>query len=383
MRIYITTQGARVTKEGRHLLVRHGETSSRTIFIHKLKQLIICGNVQVTPSARNMLFRNSIDTVFLTRNGRYVGRFAHPEPKNIQLRKRQFGLADNQEFGLDFSKQVVTGKLANMSTLLMRIHRKKNKRHIADKARKIRRLIKQARSAETFDSLRGYEGQGSALYFSLFNSGFDVDQGFSCRVRRPPTDPVNAVLSLLYTFLYNQVYSAVRQVNLDPYIGYLHTLDYGRYSLVLDLMEEFRPVVVDTLVFALFNMDVLNRDEDFQVVEEELESAAEDEKNNNDIGVEITGGEEPANEQFDVPVQRVEEIFTIPAVNTVGRRPINLHKQAMKRVIGQFERKLATPFTYKLEDRKVTYAEAMVGQARQYRKLVEGSLGVYQPLLLK
>ena len=78
------------------------------------------------------------------------------------------------------------------------------------------------------------------------------------RVRRPPTDPVNAVLSLLYTFLYNQVYSAIRQAHLDPYLGHLHSLDYGRYSLVLDLMEEFRPVIVDSLVFTLFNMRILS-----------------------------------------------------------------------------------------------------------------------------
>ncbi len=384
MRIYITTQGARVVKEGRHLLVKHGENIHRTIFVHKVKQLLICGNVEVTPPARNMLFRNGIDTFFLTRDGRYVGRMADPEPKNIFLRKRQFQLADDAAFGLNFSRQVVAGKLGNMSVLLMRIYRKKNKSHIAEKAKQVRKLAKQALAADSIDSVRGYEGRGSALYFSLFNSGFDMDQGFSARVRRPPKDPVNAVLSLLYTFLYNQVYSAVRQAHLDPYVGYLHCLDYGRFSLVLDLMEEFRPIIADTLTLSLFNMDILQRDRDFILLEEHESGDSESDCNGEESEVkpELPGNEQ-ANPLFDTPVQRVEEILTLPPATAAGRRPVNLRQDAMKKVITQFERKLATSFVYELEDRKITYAEAIVGQARHYRKVVEGSMGSYQPLLLK
>ncbi len=376
MRIYVATQGARIIKEGRHLLVKSGEDTHRTIFIHKVEQLLIFGNIQITPSARNMLFRSGIDTVFLTKNGRYVGRYSIPEQKNIILRKKQFALAEDKDFCLEFSRQVVSGKLANLSTVLMRIHRKKQKSHIADKARKIRKLVQQISTAETIESLRGYEGQGSAIYFSLFNSGFDKNQGFLCRVRRPPTDPVNALLSLLYTFLYNQVYSAIRQAGLDPYIGALHSLDYGRYSLVLDLMEEFRPILVDTLVFALFNLKILKKEDDFKVIkEEELEEEINEE-------VELST-EEPENELFDVPVQRIEEKFTMPSEGVTGRLPVQLTGEAMKKVIVQFERKLATTFLYEPLERKIPWSEAVVYQAKLYRKYVEGSLNYYQPLLLK
>ncbi len=375
MRIYVTTQGSRVTREGHHLLVKCGQDTHRTIFIHKVEQLLLCGNIQLTPPARNMLFRSGIDTVFLTRDGRYIGRFSLPEQKNIVLRRRQFALAAEESFPIEFARQVVSGKLANLSTVLMRIHRKKKKQHIADKAKKIRKLVQKISTAETIDSLRGYEGQGSALYFTLFNSGFDRDQGFSRRVRRPPTDPVNALLSLLYTFLYNQVYSAVRQAGLDPYIGALHSLDYGRYSLVLDLMEEFRPALVDTLVFALFNMNILKSDVDFRIVkEEELEEEFEE------VGLESG---EPENELFDVPVQRVEEVFTMPGEGVAGRLPVQLGSEAMKKVIVQWERKLATVFLYEPEERKISWSEAIVCQARQYRRCVEGSLNSYQPLLLR
>lgn len=379
MRIYVTTQGASIVKEGGHLLVRCGKDIHRTIFVHKVSQLILCGNITLTPPARNVLFKNNIDTVFLTKNGRYIGRFSRAEPKNIVLRKRQFELAGDEDFALSFAKSVVAGKLTNMATVLMRIHRKQNNKHLVEQTRRLRSVIAQSESAAGIEILRGYEGQGSAIYFSLFNRGFDQDQGFMRRVRRPPTDPVNAVLSLLYTFLYNQVYSAIRQVHLDPYLGHLHSPDYGRYSLVLDLMEEFRPVIVDTLVFALFNMRILKKDEDFIIHEESnAEEQAEDE------GQELCRqARESGNELFDTPVQRMEERFTMVPLASSGRRPVHLRKEAMGKVITQFERKLATNLTYEPEDRRMSYADVLVRQARQYRRCVEGSQGVYTPLMLR
>lgn len=376
MRIYITTQGSSIVREGGHLLVRCGKDIHHTIFLHKVKQVLLCGNVSLTPSARNALFRNSIDTVFLTQNGRYLGRFSQPEPKNIALRKRQFAKAEDQNFTLRFAKTIVAGKLANQAAVLLRIHRKHQDGKLAAQAEALRRLISQLENCTSIDELRGYEGQGSALYFAVFNQGFDCDQGFRKRVRRPPTDPVNAVLSLLYTFLYNLVYSAIRQVQLDPYLGSLHAEDYGRYSLVLDLMEEFRPILVDTLVFALFNMGVLKRNEDF-VCEDEAEEEEEPEN-----PLEEQAGES-GNEFFDTPVQRIEERFTLPPSAESARRPVLLKPDSLKKVIAQFERKIATRFTYEPEDRKITYAEALVRQARQYRLCVEGSADSYVPLALR
>ena len=380
MRIYVTTQGAAVVKEGGHLLVRLGTDVHRTIFVHKTSQVILCGNVTLTPPARAMLFRHGIDTVFLTKNGRYLGRFGQPEPKNIELRKRQFRRAEDPAFGLAAARAVVAGKLANLATVLMRIHRKRDDKRLREQTEQLRHIIARTATADSIDVLRGFEGQGSALYFGLFNLGFDQDQGFVKRVRRPPTDPVNAVLSLLYTFLYNQVYSAIRQAQLDPYLGHLHTHDYGRYSLVLDLMEEFRPVIVDTLVLALFNMGTLKRHEDFQIVEDNEEE--EDSEEAAEQALPALGGES-GNELFDTPVQRMDERFTLPGPAESPRRPVLLKPGAMKRVIVQFERKLATSFTYEPEERRITYAEAMVRQARQYRRCVEGVQNVYQPLLLR
>ena len=356
MRIYVTTQGSSIIKEGGHLLVRCGRESQRTIFLNKLSQLILCGNVSLTPPARNALFRNGTDTVFLTRNGRYLGRFNQPEPKNIELRKRQFELAKDPEFTLRTARAIVAGKLANQATVLMRLHRKRPESGLDQQAEALRNIISQLDGCSGIDELRGYEGQGSALYFEVFNQGFDSEQGFGKRIRRPPTDPVNAMLSLLYTFLYNQVYSAIRQAHLDPYLGNLHAMDYGRYSLALDLMEEFRPIVADTLVFALFNLGVLKRDEDFVCREESVEEETEEE-----------GAPEDREDESGTPVPP----------------PVLLKPESLKKVIAQFERKMATLFTYEPEDLKISYSEALVRQARLYRLCVEGSVNAYIPVVLR
>ncbi len=368
MRVYVTTQGSSIIKEGSHLLVRCGKEIQRTIFLNKLSQLILCGNVSLTPHARNTLFRHGIDTVFLTRNGRYLGRFNQPEPKNIELRKRQFELAKDPEFTLRMARSIVAGKLTNQAAVLMRLHRKRPEGGLAGQAGALRDIIGQLDGCSGIDELRGYEGQGSALYFEVFNQGFDSEQDFGKRIRRPPTDPVNAMLSLLYTFLYNQVYSAIRQAHLDPYLGNLHAMDYGRYSLALDLMEEFRPILVDTLVFALFNLGVLKREEDFIFHEESAEEEKKDE-------------EKEETEEEGAPEDREDESGGEP--EKPAQPPVLLKPESLKKVIAQFERKMATLFTYEPEDLKISYSEALVRQARLYRLCVEGSANAYTPLVLR
>lgn len=385
MVVYITTQGSRIIREGRHLLVRKGTDTYRTLFVHKLKQVLLFGNVELTSSARNMLLHHGVDTVFFTRDGRFRGRFAVEESKNVLLRKRQFLSLDNEEFGLKFCRQIVYGKLANMATLLMRISRTKKNGESAARAQEIRRLFHKLDTAQSINSLRGYEGRGSALYFSVLKLGFVRPMGFTCRVRRPPTDPVNAVLSLLYTFLFNRVYAAVRITNLDPYPSFLHTPDYGRFSLVLDLMEEFRIIIVDTLTLSLFNLNILNND-DFRIEQQEAlcENKTDVEKTP-DVTKDYYGITHDTGDisTFDTPAQRMADRLDDNAEQKGGKPPVLLKVDAFKRVLEQFERKLTTEFFYLPEQRKITYADALVSQAGQYRKLIEGSLDVYQPVLLK
>ena len=392
MIIYIKSQGTKIIKEGRHLLVKKGNDTYHTLFTYKLNQILLFGNIEITHNALCVLMQNNIDTVYLTRYGRYLGRIASPESKNVFLHKRQYKLLDDNKFALKMAKDIVAGKLTNMVTLMMRIKRSRGCRNAGDKARQIRKLLNGLYEAETIDSVRGYEGRGAAIYFSGFCHGFTGNTNFTKRVRRPPTDPVNSVLSLLYTFLMNRVYSAVRIAGLDPYPGFLHVIDYGRYSLVLDLMEEFRPAVVDTLVFSLFNLKIL-QETDFRFEVPAASSDPEGETLNDsipDVNADTLGmmtlnkeNNKEVQNNFDIPEQKIDTVPGAAASHVTGKYPVKLNPVAFGRVIAAFEKKLSAFFYYPPAGKNMTYGDVIIYQAAQYRKVIEGTAETYQPMILK
>jgi len=385
MIIYVTTQGTHIVREGRHLLVRKDQDICHTLFPHKLEQLVLCGNVSLSPAALGLLLREGIDTVFLRLDGRYKGRLAQDEPKNVLLRRRQFLLADDQNFCLAVARRMVRGKLMNTLTVLQRIKRTRNSGEAERACRDVQAVLARLDNADRLEQLRGYEGQGSASYFAGLRCGLDQDWGFVRRVRRPPTDPVNSLLSLLYTFLINRMVAAVRLAGLDPYPGVLHRLDYGRQSLPLDLVEEFRAPLADTVALALLNLRVLQR-EDFYVhtppelplpsrQQDELDAVARDQ-----LGA--MSETEDDEELFDLPDQQLDAP-TDEAQARQGKNAVRLHPPAFRKVVKAFEKKLQTEFHHPVAERRMTYAEALAFQARQYRRVVEGELAEYQPFLLR
>lgn len=387
MIVYVTTQGAKIIKEGRHLLVKKDGATHHTLFTYKLQQLIICGRVELTQPALAFLLREEIDTVFLRLDGRYLGRLSSVESKNLFLRKKQFLLMDDQKFCLQVSQQLLRGKFLNMITVLQRIGRTRKNRAVDSCIQQIRHSLHNITAATSIDVLMGYEGSAAAAYFSGFRLGLDHDFGFSRRVRRPPTDPVNSVLSLLYTMLINRVYAAIRIVGLDPYPGVLHRSDYGRQALPLDLVEEFRSILADTLTLSLFNLRTLQDDDFERVVPEPIvpEQSAAD---NSEAGLTAV---------LNDPLGRMnscdaESVFDIPSQQTLNpdetvvagkKLSIKLSPVAFRQVLTAFERKLATEFYHPLAEKRLSYADALVFQARQYRRVVEGEIIEYQPLLLK
>ncbi|RLE45713.1 CRISPR-associated endonuclease Cas1 [Candidatus Woesearchaeota archaeon] len=385
MIVYVKTQGARLIKEGRHLLVKKGDGIYNTLFTYKLRQLLLFGNIEITHSALCQLMRYNIDTVFLTQYGRYLGRLAPPEAKNVFLHKKQYLLLEDPAFGLRLARSIVAGKLMNMATLLLRIKRTRKEPFAGVLAGRIQDLFSKLNSADNIDSVRGYEGRGSAIFFEGFRYGFVENAGFTKRVRRPPTDPVNSVLSLLYTFLMNRVYAAVRIAGLDPYPGFLHAIDYGRYSLLLDLMEEFRTIIADTLTLSLFKLKILQKN-DFHVeipADETLNQPADTmtaDVSSDPIG--LINIKEIDSENFDIPEQRMEDHQTASSPAT-GKYPVKLSKDVFRRVIDAFEKKLTTRFFYPAADRQISYGDAIIYQAGQYRRVIEGKADIYQPVLLK
>ena len=387
MIVYVTTQGAKILKEGRHLLIKKDGATHQTLFTYKLQQLIICGRVELTQPALAFLLREQIDTVFLRFDGRYLGRLSSAESKNMFLRKKQFSLLDDQSFCLRVARQLLRGKFLNMITILQRIGRTRKNRAVAPCIQQIRNSLHNLSAAASIGVLMGYEGSATAAYFSGFRMGLDHDFGFVRRIRRPPTDPVNSVLSLLYTMLINRVYAAIRIAGLDPYPGVLHSSDYGRQALPLDLVEEFRAILADTLTLSLFNLRTL-QPADFEKIEPEPVRQPEAETDTPESNLTAVLNDPlgrmnscDAESIFDIPSQQT--LNPVEAESNGNKLSIKLTPTAFRQVLTAFERKLAKEFFHPLAERRISYAEALVFQARQYRRVVEGEITEYQPLLLK
>lgn len=252
--LYVIEQGAEVTKQGNRLVVKKFGTELESLPAFKVEQLILMGNIQITSQAIKFLLTEGIDTVFMTVNGKYRGRLVSTFSKNIDLRRIQFRKLEEGAFILELAKKFVEGKLSNYRILLRRYQKEAQKEDVEKAIHTLRRLIEKIAAASDLDSLRGMEGSGSAAYFAALGHLLKVPEfRFEKRTRRPPRDPVNVLMSFGYTLLRNTVQTFIDLSGLDPYLGSLHSPDYGRPSLALDLMEEFRPVLVDTVMLRVVN----------------------------------------------------------------------------------------------------------------------------------
>ena len=256
--LYITTQGARLCYRKRRLVVEKGDDEVAAIPAVHVDQVLIFGNVSITTPALGFLLEQGIDTTFLTLRGRYKGRLVGPMGGHGRLRMWQYQRANDPAWALECARAIVTGKLHNTRTLLRRYARRLDSAQAATAADELSALMERAGRCRTVNSLSGVEGRGAAVQFSLFRHLIRVPGWtFEQRNRRPPRDPVNALLSFGYTVLAHNVESVVRAVGLDPYIGFLHQIAYNRPSLALDLTEEFRSIVVDSVVLRCLNNRII------------------------------------------------------------------------------------------------------------------------------
>jgi CRISPR-associated protein Cas1 len=258
MQLIVDTQGAQLRKAGERLIVQHEGETTDSVPIGPLQQVIVMGRgVGASTALLYDLVRRGVDVVYQSQNERFGFRLVGPVSKHSALRVRQVQVAADPVRALELARAVVAGKLHNQAAILRRCGEGVEE-HVERAARIILHQASLAERAETADSLRGHEGSGAAAYFGVWPALFDAGRwGFGGRAYHPPPDPVNAMLSLGYTLLLNDVVSAAYRKGLDPTIGFFHTVDYGRPSLALDLEEEFRPVVVDVLVLGLLHHGLL------------------------------------------------------------------------------------------------------------------------------
>lgn len=258
--IYINTQGAVLRKEEYRFLVVKDKTVLLSIPDFKVERILLYGNVQVTTQALRFAMKNNIPITFLTMYGRFVGSMLPSFSKNIFLRMAQFRkLSDNNE-RVELSKKVIYAKIVTSTAMLKRFFRSSGVQ--LQDLLGLKRQLLLVKDVSSIDALRGIEGGASSIYFSNLRALLKEYIEFNGRNYHPAKDPFNSLLNFLYSLLANEVLGIIYAKGLDPYYGFLHSIEYGRVSLVFDLMEPFRSCVADPIAVKLFKKSIISR-EDF------------------------------------------------------------------------------------------------------------------------
>lgn len=256
--LYISTQGAYLSKEGECVVVSVDREERLRTPIHSLSGIVSFGNVMISPFLMGFCAEKDVGVSFLTEGGKFLARIKGAVSGNVLLRKAQYRMSDDEQKSLEIARNILTGKFSNCRIVLNRFVRDYGQDAEIDYVTgRLNNQISLLNSAKTLDELRGLEGDSAKLYFSVFNKLIRAQKEdfiFEGRNKRPPMDNVNALLSFIYTILAHDVESALETVGLDPAVGFLHRDRPGRASLALDIMEELRPFFADRIVLSLINL---------------------------------------------------------------------------------------------------------------------------------
>ncbi len=252
--LVITEGGVDIACEGERLRVRRGQRILQEVRLQELEAIVALATVGLTARAARRLLTAGIELTFLDQQGQLLGRLSGPSARNVVLRVEQHRRALDEGFALSLARRIVAGKIRNQRRLLLRYRSRRAGDEIRDAALRLRMMAEQGGRCEDRERLLGHEGAASHVYFGVFNTLIlNPLFQFSGRNRRPPRDPVNACLSFGYTVLGSLLEGELAGVGLDPMVGFLHRPEYGRPSLALDLLEELRAVVVDSMTLTLIN----------------------------------------------------------------------------------------------------------------------------------
>ena len=326
--LYITQQGAMLHKSGNRVIVKKNGDVLREIPIIQLDEVVIFGNGHITTPAMGFLLHKNIPVSFLSSYGKFRGKLQPEYAKDATIRQRQYAVAADPPRRLELARCVVRGKLTNSVRFYQRQRRRNAEVQSAIGA--MRQILKNLHRAENLEALLGYEGAGAAAHYGAFRELLARDWGFTTRQFRPPPDPVNAMLSLGYTLLYNHVYTFINVVGLDPYCGYLHQPRHGHAALASDLMEEFRSIIVNGYVLSLINNNRL-RPEDF----------------------------------------------------TRTGKGIRFTKEALGRFLTGYHRRMRQTFQHPTRNEKTTYLRSIELQVRHLARVITGEQPIYIPFKIR
>ena len=343
--LYLNTQGYRVGCKDEVLTVKEKDKVIEEVRMRDLSHVALFGNIQISTQAIQSLCDQEIPVTYFSMGGWFYGITRGHALKNVFLRMEQFRLARDETTCLSLARQFVHGKIRNHRTLLMRNHLEPPEPIIM----KLKRASEDALAAASVEELLGIEGAAASQYFQQFSGMIKVEDdlpglempgkdpkqlafnfNFTNRNRRPPTDPVNAMLSLAYSMLSKDCTLAALAVGFDPYIGFYHQPRFGRPALGLDLMEEMRPLVAESTVLSCINNHVVT-EKDF-----------------------VRAGQ-----------------------------AVNLTAPGRKRFFQMYEQRMSSLITHPLFDYKVSYRRALELQARLLAKTLTGEIAEYIPLLTR
>ena len=261
--LYISTENAWLRKDGENVVVEVDGGERGRAPLHLLGGIVCFGATGVSPALLGHCSELGVRISFMGRNGRFLARVEGPVSGNVLLRRSQYRAADDPEASAALVRNMVVGKILNQRTVLRRMIRDHRARmregtqaRLEDGARCLKDVARRASRPVMVGELRGFEGEAARVYYASFGDLIRRDDSvfaFPRRSRRPPLDPMNALLSFLYTLLAHDCRSALETTGLDPEVGFLHRERPGRPSLALDLMEELRPVLADRVALSLVN----------------------------------------------------------------------------------------------------------------------------------
>lgn len=267
--LYLTQQGSVLRKTGDRLLVEKDDEILMDLPYHKLDHILVFGNVQITTQAMAEMLEKGVPVSLFSHQGTYRGALTPAHGKNVTLRIDQFEAFRDRERALGIAKSVVKAKISNSLEVLKRLRSHDDDPGTEYDGRQVSVAgqLEKVAGAQTIGELDGHEGTAARDYFAALMCFNKSEVKWEGRKQHPAEDPLNALLSFAYTLVMHEAAALLEGLGLDPYLGFLHQLDYGRVSLALDVMEPFRAPVADRLVLKLFNKRVIQA-EDFERREE-------------------------------------------------------------------------------------------------------------------
>jgi CRISP-associated protein Cas1 len=329
--VYVDRPGSLVRSRGERMVVEYQGEPLFRLNLKRIRQVVCVGRVGMTTPFMHRALRDGIDVILLDEHGGPGGRLtslAHSDPT---ARRAQYRIADNESAALTLARAFVDGKIANMRVSLLRAGRRVPDPLVTSAAETlaITRLV--LADAISYDAVLGHEGSATREYFRAWRLVIGENWGFATRERRPPPDPVNAMLSFGYTLLVQEAIAALEIAGLDAAVGFLHRARWGRPCLALDLMEEFRPVVVDAVVLRCLSTGIV----------------------------------------------RFEEFETSP---DLGCR---MNARARQAYLAAYERRMLTVFTHEPTARRVSYRVGISLQAKALARAILDPDRVYRPVRWK